>query len=215
MATFKHIPTGKRFLFVHIPRTAGRFFEQNLMKGNDFVWDDDVEIDRQYKSIDGVELAHFHREYYEKYLDVKDIPHITIIRNPIDRFISCTIFLSELYGDLDDLLDDPMMFHSMLQNAPLSQSVNWFRPQIDFLSDKTHIWRFEDGFGDDFGKWVSGIVGVDVKMRSDMPVEKLPTDETRKVKRSAKLVNNIIGLYRNTDIEKLYPELATPLEEGT
>ena len=170
MATFKHIPTGKRFLFVHIPRTAGRFFEQNLMKGNDFVWDDDVEIDRQYKSIDGVELAHFHREYYEKYLDVKDIPHITIIRNPIDRFISCTIFLSELYGDLDDLLDDPMMFHSMLQNAPLSQSVNWFRPQIDFLSDKTHIWKFEDGFGDDFGKWVSDIVGVDIQMRSDMPV---------------------------------------------
>ena len=215
MATFKHIPTGKRFLFVHIPRTAGRFFEQNLMKGNDFVWDDDVEIDRQYKSIDGVELAHFHREYYEKYLDVKDIPHITIIRNPIDRFISCTIFLSELYGDLDDLLDDPMMFHSMLQNAPLSQSVNWFRPQIDFLSDKTHIWRFDDGVGDDFGKWVSDIVGVDIQMRSDMPVEKLPTDETRKVKRSAKLVNNIIGLYRNTDIEQLYPELATPLEEGT
>ena len=215
MATFKHLPTGKRFLFVHIPRTAGRFFEQNLMKGNDFVWDDDVEIDRQYKSIDGVELAHFHREYYEKYLDVKDIPHITIIRNPIDRFISCTIFLSELYGDLDDLLDDPMMFHSMLQNAPLSQSVNWFRPQIDFLSEKTHIWRFEDGFGDDFGKWVSDIIGVDVKMRSDMPVEKLPTDESRKVKRSAKLVNNIIGLYRNTDIEQLYPELAAPFEEGT
>ena len=215
MATFKHIPTGKRFLFVHIPRTAGRFFEQNLMKGNDFVWDDDVEIDRQYKSIDGVELAHFHREYYEKYLDVKDIPHITIIRNPIDRFISCTIFLSELYGDLDDLLDDPMMFHSMLQNAPLSQSVNWFRPQIDFLSDKTHIWKFEDGFGDDFGKWVSHIVGVDIQMRSDMPVEKLPTDETRKVKRSAKLVNNIIGLYRNTDIEQLYPELAASQQEGT
>ena len=166
MATFKHIPTGKRFLFVHIPRTAGRFFEQNLMKGNDFVWDDDVEIDRQYKSIDGVELAHFHREYYEKYLDVKDIPHITIIRNPIDRFISCTIFLSELYGDLDDLLDDPMMFHSMLQNAPLSQSVNWFRPQIDFLSDKTHIWKFEDGFGDDFADWMSNILQSDFTIQS-------------------------------------------------
>ena len=108
MATFKHIPTGKRFLFVHIPRTAGRFFEQNLMKGNDFVWDDDVEIDRQYKSIDGVELAHFHREYYDK---------------------------------------------------------------------ETHA--------------------------------------KNKLDKTAKLVNNIIGLYRNTDIEQLYPELATPLEEGT
>ena len=125
MATFRHQPTGKRFLFVHIPRTAGRFIEQNLMKGNDFVWDDKVEIDRQYKSIDGVELAHFHREYYEKYLDVEGIPHITVVRNPIDRFISCSIFLSELYGDnLEELLEDPMMFSSMLQNFPSTESVS-------------------------------------------------------------------------------------------
>ena len=47
MSTFKHQPTGKRFLFVHIPRTAGRFIEQNLMKGNDFVWDDKVMTDAE------------------------------------------------------------------------------------------------------------------------------------------------------------------------
>ena len=209
MSTFKHQPTGKRFLFVHIPRTAGRFIEQNLMKGNDFLWDDDVEIDRQYKSIDGVELAHFHREYYEKYLDVKDIPHITVVRNPIDRFISCSIFLSELYcDDIEELLEDPMMFSSMLQNFPSTESVNWFRPQIDFISEKTHIWKFEDMFEDEFGEWLSDIVGVDIKMRKDMPVEKLPTDESKKVKRSAKLIDNIKSLYRK-DIEQLYPELAT------
>lgn len=209
MSTFKHQPTGKRFLFVHIPRTAGRFIEQNLMKGNDFLWDDDVEIDRQYKSIEGVELAHFHREYYEKYLDVKDIPHITVVRNPIDRFISCSIFLSELYGDdIEELLEDPMMFSSMLQNFPSTESVNWFRPQIDFISEKTHIWKFEDMFEDEFGEWLSDIVGVDIKMRKDMPVEKLPTDESKKVKRSAKLIDNIKSLYRK-DIEQLYPELAT------
>ena len=208
MSTFKHQPTGKRFLFVHIPRTAGRFIEQNLMKGNDFVWDDKVEIDRQYKSIAGVELAHFHREYYEKYLDVEGIPHITVVRNPIDRFISCSIFLSELYGDnLEELLEDPMMFSSMLENYPSSESVNLFRPQIDFLSDKTHIWKFEDKFGDDFAQWLSEIVGVDIKIRQDMPVEKLPTDESRKVKRSAKLIDNIKSLYRK-DIEQFYPELA-------
>ena len=208
MSTFKHQPTGKRFLFVHIPRTAGRFIEQNLMKGNDFVWDDDVEIDRQYKSIAGVELAHFHREYYEKYLDVEGIPHITVVRNPIDRFISCSIFLSELYGDnLEELLEDPMMFSSMLQNFPSTESVNWFRHQVDFISDKTHIWKFEDMFEDEFGDWLSGIVGVDIKMRKDMPVEKLPTDESKKVKRSAKLIDNIKSLYRK-DIEQFYPELA-------
>ena len=30
MSTYKH-SSGKRFLFIHIPRTAGRFIETNLM----------------------------------------------------------------------------------------------------------------------------------------------------------------------------------------
>ena len=208
MATFKHEPTGKRFFFIHIPRTAGRFFEQNLLKVNNFVWDDKVNIDRQYKSIDGVELAHFHREYYEKYLDVEGIPHITIIRNPIDRFISCSIFLRKLYGDdIDEMLEDEMYFYSMIQNYPLSQSVNWFRSQLDFISDKTHIWKFENGFGDDFAKWVSDILDMDIMIKADVQVDKLPTNESRKVKRSAKLIDNVRNLYRR-DIETFYPELA-------
>ena len=207
MSTFKHEPTGKRFFFIHIPRTAGRFFEQNLLKVNNFVWDDKVNIDRQYKSIDGVELAHFHREYYEKYLDVEGIPHITIVRNPIDRFISCSIFLRKLYGDdIDEMLEDEMYFYSMIQNYPLSQSVNWFRSQLDFISDKTHIWKFENGFGDDFAKWVSHIVDMDIMIKADVQVDKLPTNESRKVKRSAKLIDNVRNLYRR-DIEALYPEL--------
>ena len=208
MSTFKHEPTGKRFFFIHIPRTAGRFFEQNLLKVNNFVWDDKVNIDRQYKSIHGVELAHFHREYYEKYLDVEGIPHITIIRNPIDRFISCSIFLRKLYGDdIDEMLEDEMYFYSMIQNYPLSQSVNWFRSQLDFISDKTHIWKFENGFGDDFAKWVSHILEMDIMIKADVQVDKLPTNESRKVKRSAKLIDNVRNLYRR-DIETLYPELA-------
>ena len=208
MSTFKHEPTGKRFFFIHIPRTAGRFFEQNLLKVNNFVWDDKVNIDRQYKSIDGVELAHFHREYYEKYLDVEGIPHITIVRNPIDRFISCSIFLRKLYGDdIDEMLEDEMYFYSMIQNYPLSQSVNWFRSQLDFISDKTHIWKFENGFGDDFAKWVSHILEMDIMITADVQVDKLPTNESRKVKRSAKLIDNVRNLYRR-DIETLYPELA-------
>ena len=208
MSTFKHEPTGKRFFFIHIPRTAGRFFEQNLLKVNNFVWDDKVNIDRQYKSIHGVELAHFHREYYEKYLDVEGIPHITIVRNPIDRFISCSIFLRKLYGDdIDEMLEDEMYFYSMIQNYPLSQSVNWFRSQLDFISDKTHIWKFENGFGDDFAKWVSHIVDMDIMIKADVQVDKLPTNESRKVKRSAKLIDNVRNLYRR-DIETLYPELA-------
>lgn len=45
----------KRFLFVHIPRTAGRFLEENFLD-NGFepeqkIWD----------TLDGIEIAHFDR----------------------------------------------------------------------------------------------------------------------------------------------------------
>lgn len=199
----------KRFLFVHIPRTAGRFLEENF-KENGFEPEQIL-----WKSVDGIEIAHFHNELYIKHFDdLGSIPHFTVVRNPVDRFMSCSIFLTRMYGDdIQEAMEDPMMFSSMLQNFPLTQAVNWFRPQIDFLTDDTNIWKFEDGFGSDFDEWMSEILGVEYTTK-DVQYEKLAYGETKKLKKTAKLVNNIMSLYRK-DYEYLYPELATPLEEGT
>ena len=85
----------KRFLFVHIPRTAGRFLEENF-KENGFEPEQIL-----WKSVDGIEIAHFHNELYLKHFDdLGSIPHFTIVRNPIDRFMSCSIFLTRMYGCL-------------------------------------------------------------------------------------------------------------------
>ena len=199
----------KRFLFVHIPRTAGRFLEENILnhgfEPEQVIW----------KSVEGIEIAHFHAELYQKHFDdLSNIPHFAIVRNPIDRFMSCSIFLTRMYGeDIQEMMEDPMMFSSMLENFPLTQAVNWFRPQMDFITDDTNIWKFEDGFGSDFDEWLSEVLGVEYKTK-DVPYEKLAYGETKKLEKTAKLVNNITALYRK-DIEQLYPELATPLEEGT
>ena len=73
----------KRFLFVHIPRTAGRFLEENFVE-NGFESEQIL-----WKSVDGIEIAHFHNELYLKHFDdLGSIPHFTIVRNPVDRFIS-------------------------------------------------------------------------------------------------------------------------------
>ena len=199
----------KRFLFVHIPRTAGRFLEENF-KENGFEPEQIL-----WKSVDGIEVAHFHNELYLKHFDdLGSIPHFTIVRNPIDRFMSCSIFLTRMYGeDIQEMMEDPMLFSSMLENFPLTQAVNWFRPQMDFITDDTNIWKFEDGFGSDFDEWLSEVLGVEYSTK-DVPYEKLAYGETKKLDKTAKLVNNITALYRK-DIEQLYPELATPLEEGT
>ena len=202
MPTYRHLPTGKRFLFIHIPRTAGRFLEENF-KYNGF--QDEYEI---WNSIDGIEVAHFHRELYEKYLDVKGIPHITIVRNPIDRFFSASIFLKRIYGECQEEMEDVMMFYSMLDNFPLSQGINWFRSQLDFISEETNVWKFEDGFGIDFNNWMSQILGVEFQVK-DVPYKELTTNESNKLERSAKLIDNITSLYRK-DIEQFYPKLAAP-----
>ena len=56
-----------------------------------------------------------------------------------------------------------------------------------------------------------GLVKI-LKVR-DVPYEKLSTDESNKLDRTDKLIDNIRLLCRK-DIEQFYPELATPLQEG-
>ena len=220
MAIFKHVDSGKRFLFVHIPRTAGRFVEQNL-EAQGWEWekiDEEVELSRRqdstkvrmYDSVDGVEIAHFHRDYYEKYLNVQDIPHVSIVRNPIDRFISASIWLTRCYGDdIQEQMEDPMLFSSLLYNFPMPESLNWYRPQVDFMSDKTHIWKFEDGVGNKFSSWISGIVGVDIKMdqylqyRTDPRMREESPDS--RLKKTDALIDNLKVFYRK-DFSKFYKD---------
>ena len=188
MPTYRH-SSGKRFLFIHIPRTGGRFFEENL-KLNGFKAEQEL-----WKSIDGVEVAHFHKDLYEKYLDVKDIPHIAIVRDPTERFISCSIFLKKMFGDIDDQLEDELYFSSMIENYPLSEGRNWFRPQVDFLSDNTSIWNFSNGLGDEFGKWVETILDVPFKIY-DVPYCQISSDKIPRVKKTEKLLRNISYMYQ-------------------
>jgi len=204
MVVFKHEETGKRFLFVHIPRTAGRFVERNL-EAQGWKWDDNLNITTMYHSFNGIEVAHFHREYYQEYLESQDISHVSIIRNPIDRFISASFFLTYMYGsDIQESMEDPFYFYNMLENYPVNESRSWYRNQLDFLSKKTHTWRFEDGFEKTFDNWLSDIVGVEVKMDASMRYTK--RDERQKLTKTDALVSNVKELYKN-DIAKLYPEI--------
>ena len=212
MCTFRHIPTDKRFFFIHIPRTAGRFIESNLMQNNNFEWDDHRKIDivKMYQTYDGIEVDHFHRDHYEKYLDIEGIPHVTIVRNPLDRFISGSRYIKKMYGDdIQELMEDENYFYSMLTNFPLSESVNWYRSQLDFITNKTNIWRFEDGFGEEFVSWLSGTIGIDLEFTDDVEYPR-HSDKGSTLEPTPKLLHNVRHLYRK-EIERFYPELAAPL----
>ena len=208
MPTFKHIPTGKRFFFAHIPRTAGRFIIINLMTKNQCAWDDlHLCQEKMYNHHEGMEIGHFHREYYEKYLKVKDIPHFSIVRNPITRFKSASLYLNRFVGDdVEQVMEDRQSFFSTLKAMiwHYPESANWFRSQVDFVTDKTHVWKFEDGFGDNFTNWLSGIVGVDFIFDKDVQYPK-QRDEANKFNLTSKHIDNIRDYY-SEDFAEFYSD---------
>ena len=205
MPTFVHKETGKKIFFAHIPRTAGRFVEANLLK-NGFDWGDShLDTGLGVMSVvNNIEIAHYHRKYYQKYLNVEeDTLQFSIVRNPLTRFISGSIYLKRTYGnDIQSQMEDPMLFGSMIQNLPFEGSWNWYRPQVDFLSNQTHVWKFENKIGDEFAAWLSDIIGINLKFDDNVEYPK-SHDEGNKLKMSPALEVNIRGAY-NKDFEVLY-----------
>ena len=212
MPTFTHTPTGNKVFFAHIPRTAGRYVDANLLWRNNFEWDE-INLDTGkgvMTDLHGAEIAHWHQDIYEEHLNVKDVPNFSIVRNPVDRFISGSVYLKRLYGnDSQELFEDENLFFSMIANIPMmdpSFSANWFRSQVDFLTERTSIWQYENGMGENFVEWLSDIIEVELKFDENIEYPK-SKDEGNKLDATPKLIDNIKQLYRK-DIEQFYPELA-------
>ena len=208
MATFKHNETGKRFLLVHIPRTGGRFIEANLaVNGWEMEPIDYFGIPHyQHSFIDDCEIAHFHRDLYEKHCDIEGIEQIAVIRNPIDKFFSASTYLFTVYGkEIQQKLEDYDEFVSVIENFPQVETLNWWRPQVEFITDKTHLWEFEDGLGADFGDWMSEKLQVPFKIDENAryPMNRY---EGLKLERTPGIVKNIKKFY-SEDIDSLYPML--------
>ncbi len=207
MATYRH-HSGKRFLFIHIPRTGGRFIEVNLEKNG---WEVEP-IDYygiphyQHSFIDDCEIAHFHRDLYEKHCDIEGIEQIAVIRNPIDKFFSASTYLVTVYGyEVQQMLEDYDQMVSIIKNFPQAETLSWWRPQVDFLTENTHLWKFEKGLGTDFGYWVSEKLGVSFDI--DLYANYATNDyEGFKLDKTDKLIQNI-RKFCSKDIEQLYPEL--------
>ena len=40
----------------------------------------------------------------------------------------------------------------------------WYRPMVDYLEPHNNLWRFEDGFGDEFAEWMSNLLNMRFKL---------------------------------------------------
>jgi len=109
--------------------------------------------DRDYKieklgSWDGPNQQHAPREVYETWgeFDYK----FTIVRHPLERFVSALGYRTIHAGDADTQARDVL---SKYEKGLLPMSWgNHLQPQVDFLSDNVEIFRFEDDFLPEIGK---------------------------------------------------------------
>ena len=190
MPTLLHPGTKQRVLFVHVPRTAGRFINENLLLNGIISEQDNI-----YGEIDGTQIDHFHRDLYEKHLNVQDIPHFGIVRDPVERFYSASSFLLHEYGNkIEKDLRSYKKFTKLINTLINTQANNWFRPQHEFFSSHTKKWKFEDGFEESFFKWISDIFGTEI-------VKKKNSFESnfwdgKKIEKEDIITNNIKKFYR-------------------
>jgi hypothetical protein len=94
------------------------------------------------------------------------------------------------------------MFRDIFYGIPFAITRHWYRPQVDFLSDQTKIWKFEYGLGQEFISWLSSIVGMNLKLHENVDYFKV-SDEGNKLVRTQRLEDNIREVYRK-DFEVLY-----------
>jgi len=209
--------------FIHIPRTAGRWNTTLLLdSGYNFLIDGGA-------LVDGKMVYHLTYDSAKKYY----LPRFwtensfTIVRNPIDRFISSLyIFLNLTKINSLNLLEDIDYFFWVMNCKPLYVELedqtnsafkyyvdgilnthsNWWVPQTDFISKNTKVWRYEDGFGNNYIEWLNDEVklSVDSSNLHNIHYDKKIYDN-KKHTISDKIKANIFEYYK-LDYIKFYPE---------
>jgi hypothetical protein len=177
--------------FIHIPRTGGRYISS--------LFENSSNIECKYHKIqeyrfDGIDVTHLHYPLYNVFLGVENIPHLTVVRNPYDKFNSCLSNMHKLHGiDYNNILTSYDSFVEFVNLEINLQSYhnNWFLPQNKFISLKTHYWKYEWGFGKKFKKWVFDKTKIEIDL---IKVEYERFDGETKTK--YKLNKNIKGYVR-------------------
>ena len=183
-----------KFFFIHIPRTAGRFLVDNLGHHgckiiHPFI-DEPLAFTSPYirQKIEGVQMLHAHENIYKKWDKAKDIPHFTIVRNPIDRFFSASSIASLDFEQ--SYIEDWNNFNKEISKK---DDTNWLRPQHEFVSSETQIWKYENGFGKDFCNWISDTVSFPFNIKS---LDYTKVYVKNKFKKTKVLIDNIRKFYK-------------------
>jgi hypothetical protein len=180
--------------FVHIPRTGGRYVRELFLKNNY-----SMNFFRYEEKFLNKEIPHLHYPYYNKFTDNGKIPQFTIIRNPVDRFISMIHTFSKKDDsefNVEEILKDEKLLFNFINEQIMyfNYSTNWFLPQFHFINPNCKIWKYEDGLGKEFYKWLRDTFNIDIT-DENVTYEKSYFDEYKKIELKKETIEYIKKYY--------------------
>lgn len=187
---------------IHIPRTGGRYiknvFEENGYKSEHDDWNN---------SLYGISFQHLHYPLYECLENVSDADHFTVVRNPFMRFCSAinAVINASYHDNAQDIinsLESKRGLENFIEyiSATIRYNSNWLRPQHEFISPKTKIYRFEDDLGKNFISWINKTYNESFEVR---PYEYYGSEDELKENtlKENKKIESLIKDYYKKDYE--------------
>ena len=83
------------------------------------------------------------------------------------------------------------------------QYFHHFRPQVEFISPKTHIWKYEDGMGKEFVSWLSELLGFDFVFKDNAELEYYKPDRRERISKTPYLIEMVREFYKE-DFDRFY-----------
>ena len=183
-----------RLFYIHIPRTAGRYISYLFLKNKfkcEYHQFNNKYADPLKKLI---EVPHLEYPYYTPLYQHRSIPKFTVIRNPVDRFISMLSCTKPTEEDLDIIFRSQVSLNEFINKKITDTQSNWFVPQCKFVSHDTHLWVYENKLKEDFFKWIAGNFEVFFD-ETDVDYDRLDYDFYDKITLSEKQKDYVKNYY--------------------
>jgi len=153
----------KNIFHIHIPRTGGRYVRDIFIQNSYNVYHNNFEI-----LVNGIEAPHLHYPLYNLLEGVESAEHFTVVRDPFERFKSSMQLVIkgrqyplEVY---DCIKDKDWLFGFLDYERDIGfYKTNLFRPQYEFISNYTKIYKFEDGLNENIIKWLNNTLTIDLE----------------------------------------------------
>lgn len=133
-------------LFVHIPKCGGSSISKVFQKNN---WEESFSV--RGKSLSEIEYLksspqHYHGEIIKNIFEISKFNKIfTIVRNPFNRLKS--EFYWQLNNEISTNKSPEDWFNNVLEKYNQNNYIydNHIRPQNEFILEKIHIFKLEEG----------------------------------------------------------------------